>query len=401
MKHTLKSLLALMASLLLLMAFGMVQAQDATEEATEEPAAETTSTAPQIGYYIAEVDGVDQVYQQILGGQNQPRQITFAESDVITFGAAYDGLGIAYIIDGQLWIQSVHVEEAEAIATLETEGFFKSPVFSQDGNYIAYADHGVWLLDLATRETTQILEDIDVAEDGSNIPEARSFAPKHFVVDADGNITHLVLDVSVWEWDTDAVYNLETGELQIIGDDEPTQQFHTDLLPLSDGRVLLYGNMGVGGEGNLHIADSIEDINTYEEVLNFGSLTEDVLFAMKALEIEPGTVRIFGTALALDAPVSGLTVFWFDFNINDSAASDVTISTVTEGSETGSDFATELSPDGSLVTVYENAQYSELGPIYGQLHLVDLTTGEPTADTFPETVGVFHFQPLMPAQLMQ
>jgi hypothetical protein len=404
MKILLKSLITLASALLVVVAFGVTHAQDATEEAAQEAdTAGPEASAPHIAYYIAaDTNGINQVYQQLLGGQNDPRQITFAERNVITFGAAYDGLGIAYISDGQLWLQSIHTEEPESVATVEAEQFFNSPVFSQDGNYIAYANNGVWLLDLATRETTQILEDVRLAEDGSNMPEYRIYAPKQFVLDAEGNLTHLVIDAGVWEWNTDALYELSTGELQLLGDeDQIGEQFHTNILPLSDGRVLLYGNSGVGGEASLHIAESLEDINSHTELVNFRALVENTLFATQAVEIEPGIVRVFGPALDANAPVSALTVFSMDVDINDAAASVVTLMTLTDGSETGSDIAGELSSDGSLLPVYEDALFYDYGPIYGRLSLVDLATGETTADIFPETVSVFHFQTQMPEALQQ
>lgn len=372
---------------------GVLHAQDATEE--------ISAVSLPVYYIAADADGIDQVYQQKLGGQNEPRQITTAEEDVLTFGAAYDGLGIAYISAGRLWLQSVHTEEAEAVAEVTAERFFSSPVFSQDGNYLAYADNGVWLMDLSTRETEPILQDVPVAEDGSNMAEYRLYTPKQFVADPDGSITHLVVDAGVWEWNTDALYDLSTGDVQILGDEEPTQQFHTDILPLSDGRVLLYGNGGVGGEPNLHLADSLEDINTYAEVLDFSTISDATLFANQAVEIEPGIVRIFGPAADPRADVAALTVFWLDVNVNEGTASEVSLLTLTDGSETGSDIAGELSPDGSLLAVYEDAQFAEAGPIYGRLSVVELATGETSADTFPETVGIFHFQPHMPEALRQ
>lgn len=79
------SILILLAIVILGMAAG-VQAQDDT---------------PHILYYMsADEDGIQQVYQLIIEGENEARQITYAESDVITFGAAYDGLSVTYVSDG-------------------------------------------------------------------------------------------------------------------------------------------------------------------------------------------------------------------------------------------------------------------------------------------------------------
>ena len=97
----------------------------------------------QLAYYIAaDAAGVRQVYQLLVDGQSEPRQITYATSDVITFGVAYDGLAVAYMSEGQLWLQPTHTEEAESLATVGAAEFFSPPIFSQDGQHIAYADGG-------------------------------------------------------------------------------------------------------------------------------------------------------------------------------------------------------------------------------------------------------------------
>jgi hypothetical protein len=205
-----------------------------------------------------------------------------------------------------------------------------SPVWSHDGQYIAYADNGVWLVGLGTRETRQLLADVPLEASASNAGEYRIYQPELFVAGADGKAEKLIVDVGVWEWNTVGVYDLASGKLQ-----ELEGQLHTSLLPLFDGRVLLYGNGGVAGEFALHMAERLGDINTYTEALSFSSLTDATLFTV------PG----------------------------------------------------RLSPDGRLVSVYLNALWTDAGSIYGSFELLDLDARETVAGEFPETVGVFRWQP--------
>jgi hypothetical protein len=368
-----KLLLATIVLVMALLALTIVQAQ----EAIESP----------VYYIAADSNDVQQVYQHLLDGQSEPRVITYAETDVITFGAAHDGLGVAYISDGQLWLQPLHTEEPEALATVSASQVVGSPVFSQDGQYVAYADNGLWLVDLGTRETRQLLADVPLEESASNAGELRVFWPERFVLDEDGTASKLIVDVGVWEWRTSGVYDLASGEFQ-----ELEGQLHTSLLPLSDGRVLVYGNTGVGGEGSLHIADSLEDINTYSQVVLFSTLTEGTLFADQAVEIEPGIMRVFGPALTLTPAEVNALYFYFDFDLAAGTASEVNFVTLAENSESANTIAGKLSPDGRFIPVYLNALFTDFGSIYGAFKLVDVTTGETSAAEFPDMVGVFHWQ---------
>jgi hypothetical protein len=355
------TIIAMLASLLALISLNPVYAQDAT-------------AVPLISYYLAaDSGGVQQIYQLPLNGPNEPRQITHAESDVITFGVAYDGLGVAYIRGGQLWLQPIHTEEAEALTPLSATQFFSSPVWSQDGQYIAYADDGVWLLDLGTRETRQLLTNVPYDQSTNNAVDVRSYNPSRFVLGDDGTAANLIVDVGLWECQVPGVYDLASGEWQ-----ELEGLVHTRLLPLSDGSALLYGQcMAVGAPG-LHIADSLEDINTFAEVLDFRTLPDSALRPNQAVQIEPGTVRIFGESYNIQLEETSL--FYFDFDVASGEAGSVNYVTLPA--------VGEMSPDGSLIPVYLSADDTDSGGF----KLVDLTTGEEVAANFPETVGVFRWQ---------
>lgn len=330
-----------------------------------------------ISYFIApDTNGVQQVYQLLLDGTSTPRQITVAESDVLVYGSAYDGLGIAYISGGQVWLQPIHTETPEAVATVDAERI-SAPIFSQDGNYLAYGADGVWLMDLATRETRQILEDVLLAAQASNAGEYRIYQPQMFVA----GTNKLIIDIGVWEWNTVGVYDLRSGELQ-----ELEGQLHTTLLPLYDGYVLLYGNSGVAGEFALHTAP-LTDINAYERVLDFSAVTDATLYAEQAVEIEPGVARVFGTASAAGHSPADLNVFWFDFDTATNTASNFTTQPVS------GEFSGQLSPDGKVVAVYRNADFNSVGTVTGNVTLVDLTNGETLTANLPNQVTAFQWQP--------
>ena len=356
-------------------------------------AAVTGSSAQDMGsvvrnmfYIAADENSIEQVFTQTIGGDNDAaRQVTQSATDVLTYGVASDGLAIAYISDGQLWLQPIHTEEAEALAPITDTQFFSSPVFSTDGQHLAYADGGIWLLDLATRETELVLADVPLAEDASNMSEYRIFDPDHFVLGEDGKAAKLVVRVGIWEWQTPGILDLATGELTML---EPYA--HTRALALYGGKALLYGNGGIAGEPALHLADSLDDLNTYEKVVDFADITSTTLFADQAIEIHPGVVRVLGTALVDPETYEGW--FMFDADLMAGTVSDVTFMNLANETTTQA-VAGEISPDGSIVPVYNDALWTDSGSLYGRVELIDLTTGETLDVELPETVGLVHWRP--------
>ncbi|MBI1279508.1 MAG: hypothetical protein GC179_15365 [Anaerolineaceae bacterium] len=365
----------IMVLLLLTVGTGVIQAYDSE--------AHSTSDTTRISFYLkADASGIQQIYQQLLDGQAEARQISHAASNVLTFGVAYDGLSVAYVSEGQLWLQPIHMEEAEALTKVSALQFFHSPVFSPDGQYIAYADNGLWLLDLGTRETHELLANVEVNADGSNMSEFRLYAPEKFVMDKDGKASKLVVNVGIWEWNTAGIYDLESGNFQML-----EGQMHTDLLPLSDGRVLLYGNTAVSGEPVLHIADSLDDINNYTEVLKFGSVTSATLFAEQAVELQPGVVRVFGQSMG--AFPDQVKTFILDYDLNTNIVGQVHMTFIQNSSQNPINLGT-LSPDGKLLPVHQDVQYTDAGTPYGNVSLVEL--GADTVTPVDGTVGLFQWQ---------
>jgi hypothetical protein len=375
MKLSYLKLLILLIALLGLTVTTATQAQD--EKPTDQP----------VYYITAATDGIHQVYQHLLDGKSEARQITHAKENVLNFGVAYDGLSIAYISEGQLWLQSIHTEQAEALAPITAEQFISEPIYSQDGQSIAYTNDGVWLLDLETRETRQILENVALEEGATNAREFRIYQPKAFVLGDDGKAAKLIVDVGLWEWDTDGLYDLASGELQEFA---PHEHLHTSLLVLSDGRVLLYGNNGVSGEFGLHLADNSDDINTYTRVLNFSEVTDGTLWTTEAIEIAPGIVRIYGPTVGIE--LEGQNSLYFDYDVNADTASEVQFVRTSED-QAQNVIGGPLSPDASIAAIYTDATSDNMGTPAGEIKLIDLATGEVIAADFPESSSAFHWQP--------
>ncbi len=336
-------------------------------------------------FLAADADGVQQVYQLLLDGQSEPRQITSGSGDVLSYGVAYDGLSIAYIRDGQLWLQPIHDSAAEALTPLGAAPYFGAPVYSVDGDYIAYADNGVWLFDLANRTTRQLLENVPINPDGSNMAEMRSFLPERFIRDATGKETKLLVDVGVWEWNTAGVVDLASGTLTLL-----EGQDHISLLPLYGERVLVYGNSALDGAFALHLAQNLDEINAYDEVLKFSDVTDATLYAEQAVEIHPGTVRVVGTSLGADPAIP--TAFRLDVNLMEATHTAVTLFTLPT-SQTGSTLLAALSPDGAILPVYQDALWSPTGGVNGRVLLFDVMTGKTLDVALPEMVGQFRWQP--------
>ena len=340
-----------------------------------------------LAYYIAsDEDGIQQVFQLVLDGDiNASRQITRAVSDVLTYGIAYDGLAVAYISDRHLWLQPVHTEEPESLASINTDNIFGRPVFSQDGQYIAYTDNGVWLVDLSTRETRRLVQDVPLTEGATNAEEFRIYSPELFVLGNDGDAAWLVLDIGIWEWNSAGLYDLRAGELQMIDD-----VLYTDLLPLYGGRALIYGNNALDGEPVLRAASDLNTIETFDEVLNFSGLIENVtLFADQAVEIAPGTVRVFGSMFGAAWDFNGR--FYFDYNLMEKSPIAVNMLPLPL-SETGVVETGPLSPDGELVPIYLDTIWTETGSKSGQVVIMDVATSEEVV-TLEGTVSAFQWQP--------
>jgi hypothetical protein len=202
----------------------------------------------------------------------------------------------------------------------------------------------------------------------------------------DGSAAWLVVDVGIWEWNSAGLYDLATGELQMIED-----VLYTDLLPLYGGGVLIYGNNALDGEPVLRVASDLNAIEAFDEVLNFSGLIEDAApFGDQAVEIAPGTVRIFGS-IVVGPAWDFVERFYLDYNLVENASSTVNTLPLPL-SETGAVDTGLLSPDGGLIPVYLNVTWSETGSKSGQVVVLDVVTGAEVV-TLEGTVSAFQWQP--------
>lgn len=352
-----KKLLSILVVLLSL-ASATVQAQD-------------TGMVTYLAYYTAsDGQGVQQVFQLVLNQEATHRQITQAESDVLSYGVSYDRMHIAYISEGTLWLQAIEGGEAEALTAITATDHFPNPVFSPDSQTLAYADHGVWLLELSTRKTRQLLVDVPFTEASESVGVLRVYAPERFIWQAYGQVNQLVVEIGMWEWSTAGIVDLATGELQLIEDIT-----YTDLLPLYGSRVLVYGNNAMNGNPEFYVADDDDVLADYHKVFDFSTLVEDaiILFASQAVEIAPGTVRVMGTTLMNHAPDS--SAFYFDYDLMANQLLGVNTFAMLAG-ETNPVEMGQMSPDGALVPMLRNIEWSEAGRISGQLTVIELVSGD-------------------------
>ena len=95
-------------------------------------AQDTEAQSKPMYFITGDENDVPQVFQFLLGSDDAPRQLTYSETGVVRYGVAYDSLKIVYAGDGQLWLQSIHSEGAEALAPIDTTNLWTNPIFSQE-----------------------------------------------------------------------------------------------------------------------------------------------------------------------------------------------------------------------------------------------------------------------------
>lgn len=335
----------------------------------------------QIFYIAADEGGIQQIFTQTVGGEDDSaRQVTTADADVLTYSIAGDGLGIAYISGGQVWLQSIHSEGAEAVATLTDQtGSVQRVAFSEDGNHVAYSDGGIWLLDLATRETELILADVPMDRNTPNFGTVRGFTPVSFARDDEGEETKLVVESWLFEGKTIAVLDLNTGGLTEL---EPF--LHHSLLVTDSGEVLLYGNGQIGpDEQRIRVAGNLDDLNAHEVAVEFNQFPSEGLYASEAAEISPDVVRVIGSGW-VNIAEGQMASFVLDLDLATRTASNFEFIDAP---------VSELSPDGLIGVVYHDLSYTSNAENSGSVELIDLETGEALDVELPETVSALKWHP--------
>ena len=341
--------------------------------ATAPLAAQSSTESPYVLYYHAMDTSREPQIFRYSPDEGEPRQVTHEQGGVRDFDISADGSSIAYIQGDHLWLSPIDGSAPEKLS--RATGY---PGFSHDGEYIVYADSypgTIWLYNRNTRETRQILADIDV-EDGYSHPDTfRKYKPDQFVLDSSGRATGLIIQIHGWGWKSVGVYDLESGELQ-----ELLSTPHIHALPLSDGRMLFYDKVFESPTESavMHIAENLTDINATRELFSANRLTDNYVSIDAAIELRPGVVRISGVTADASHAFSGGSVYFLDIDLATGVAGDLHL----VGAPRPDSIEIEsLSPDGRLLLLHLNPITTSLGVIYQGSELLDLETGQ--------TVGQF------------
>jgi hypothetical protein len=336
------------------------------------------------GYFIsADENRVLQVWQLADDGSTAAPLTNAAES-MVDYAISPDGTQLAYTSGQKLWLQTS--DETLEIATLSRERRPGNPVFNQDGSQLAYANGGLWLYDLASQESQLLYEDTPYNRDMPNTASVRYYDPVDFVDDK------LIVRIGLWEGYGPGVYDFESGTIQELDRFRPS-----DLLKLSDGRVIIYGNAEVWGDPNLAIAESLDDINQTEILVDLETLSPSApLFVEEVIETAPGMVRVMGSTYNLEGPTH-FPLFYFDLDteIGELGAEGIVGYGYLPSGENDYTGQGTSSPDAQFVAQYLNAQVDTYlnpnGIIFGQLVFYELNTGETIPSNFPGKVALFQW----------
>jgi hypothetical protein len=336
------------------------------------------------GYFIsADENGVLQLWQLADDGSTATLLTSAAES-VVDYAISSDGTQLAYTSGQKLWLQTPN--ETVEIASLSRERRPGSPVFNEDGSQLAFANDGLWLYDLASEESKLLYEDNPYTREMTDVGPVRYYRPMEFVDDK------LIVRVGIWEGYGPGVYDFESGMVEELDRFRPS-----DLLMLSDGRVIIYGNGEVWGDPTLTIADSLDDINQTEILVDLETLSPSApLFVDQVIEIAPGIVRVMGSTYNREGPTQ-FPLFYFDLDTETGELSADGIVGYNYVPSDESEFTGQgmSSPNAQFVVQYLNAEVdTDLNPIgidFGQLIFYELNTGEIIKSDFPGKVALFEW----------
>jgi len=332
-------------------------------------------------YLAADENGIIQLWR--LGPE--PQMLTNAAESLVDFGLNPDATSAAYTSSGQVWLQPFDGSEPVALVTLQSAAA-AHPVLSS--THLAYADNGVWIMPLDGSEEPRLLVQ-NVMMEGIDNAYDHYYEPYRFVDEENS----LILTILLWEGYTVGIIDLNSGTVQ-----ELARGIHTRALPLSDGRLLLYGNGGMEGAFDLQAADWADlnggtvlvDLNMFEAV--------GPLFVEQAVETSPGTIRVFGTTFT-DPATYATVLFVFDYDLSaDVVVGDIRTFAALPSAEGTQTLFGPLSPDGSMLVEYVNATLqTELDPrgiVTGELALVDIESGDVISLPTPDPISSFQWGPL-------
>ncbi len=270
---------------------------------------------PAPGFFLAADDtGVTQVWRLPADG-TAPEAVTTEETGVTAFAVSEDGTQVVYSAGSRLAMQRVNGAAPVELAALsgEIEAY---PVFSPDGQQIAYTDSGIWVVSAGGGDPQQIIAD-DETEGFARRFSQPQFAP---------NINALLVRVQREDVNVPAVLDPNTGEVLEIA-------LEQNAVWLRDGRIILFGLADGQRPGGLSIAGT-------------GSLTQpaqflpDILSVAAVQEISANQLR-----LVLPERTVGPQVLR-------TASMDVTTGQLSPAPTGGFMVSPALSPDGTFAAGY-------------------------------------------------
>lgn len=372
-------------------AIGVLIIATLVQNTPETPAASVPnsagSAAPYAAYFIAaDSDGINQVWGLTLpDGQSKP--LTDAPQSISRYAISGDATRIAYVSENQIWRQTLGQSDAESLIGVSGNPNFAALAFSPDNQWLAYGDHGLWLLEIATKNAQELLANFPLEDNALNVPGLRRYNPVRFL-----DHERLLVDVGMWETNTRGIYFLSTRTMQEVAGAYAL----LELTALADGRYLVYSEarMGSGVEGFL-IGQPAPD--PLEPFLLTSTLSE--LFAAHqlagvaitdAVEVAPGQLRFIGSHFkegeADRANALPMFMATYDFNTN-----DFTLDTSAETLDLLAQvqWIHGMSADARYVAGYLNVNWVESGLQY-TLAIVDLESRTRIELTAPSPM--MHFE---------
>lgn len=308
-------------------------------------------TLPADLYYLAPQAGITQIWRLPANG-SPPQAVTSAAEDVTSFDISPDGTQALYVSGNNIWRLVINSLDVTRVAVLAEQVLTPSakPAFSQDGRQIAYANGGIWTVDLDTglalgRVTDEI--PFGARERFTQVYDLPRWSP-------DG--TWIVARVTFYEGSDLALIPL-TGAPGRAGIPILLNLFGAEAEWGPDGRLVVYSDGSVYGDPYVTIVQPA-DPPTIARVLN-----------LPVIDVQ---LRPDGRLALLRVPIPGAggptTVRVHSIAANGSDLQAESGSFVLEGAT--------LSPDTTLIAGLIQPRFDEQGGVTGRLAIADASTGQ-------------------------